>query len=324
LATPGKKRSNKCDTPDETETRRLQVLYRTLTEIQANPRLVRRETLARAPFYVSHDLTQPRRELNRDIEYWTQDRESPLICSFSKNDPIAALPILPCDTRFRNDLYCHLLEKQAIAKYVAEQLLHYYHLVFLDSGTTVFHIAFELAKSDIGHNLSVITNNLYILPLLVGKVPLKIIGGTVRKDTAYIASSPAYNIAAEETNNTKIQQSFISVTSIYNGGFYCEEALVNDKRRAVSVAQEAITFVADHSKIRIASGSGRQFISINGLKELRNDEGNPLKISIITDKYDGYCSRNDCSEVKSKEVIFNELKKFRDEGIYVNSIPIKV
>ena len=178
---------------------------------------------------------------------------------------IVSFPLILEDTELYHDMHKHLPEKEAISKYVVENYINYDDIIFLDSGSTTLQIALSLIRSPFT-DISIITNNLYILPCLSTKFKrLKVIGGWLDRKRSVLLESPAYDFGKEG-----LKKSFISLTGLSDQGVFCESRLAKNKKQAILAARELVLFVFDHSKIG-QTQTGKVFITFRELEEKRKN-----------------------------------------------------
>lgn len=134
-------------------------------------------------------------------------------------------------------------EKERIARYCVD-LISEGDVVILDSGST----SLQIAKLLNGKNLTVITNDLFIVSELVDcpTVDLLITGGEVRKATNNMISAKAM----EFFNDLYANKLFLGVEGVdpRSGLSTPDPKELGIKRKMMSSAHETIV-VADHSKI---------------------------------------------------------------------------
>lgn len=184
---------------------------------------------------------------------------------YFNDEGIVSFPLTVNDTEFLRDIERYTLEKQSIGTYIVEKMIDYGDTIFLDSGTTVLHVAMQLVQSPF-RDVIVITDNLYIVQCLSGRVKeLRLVGGSFDKQRSVLLGSPAYDFAKEG-----LKKSFISLTGLsYEKGAFCEPRLVESKRQAILASANLIVFIADHSKI--GNVVGQLFVSFEELaKENKN------------------------------------------------------
>lgn len=233
----------------KTRVRRLQKLIRILSEGYTTiPQLCeqgeRKDTIRRDVLALQ--------EVNHFIKYFN-------------DEGIVSFPLALNDTEFLRDIEKCILEKQSIGSYIVEKMIDYGDTIFLDSGTTVLHVAIQLARSPL-RDVIVITDNLYILQCLSGRVKeIRLVGGSFDKQRSVLLGSPAYNFEKEG-----LKKSFVSLTGLsYEKGIFCEPRLVESKREAILASTDLIVFIADHSKI--GNAVGQLFVSFEELaKENKN------------------------------------------------------
>jgi hypothetical protein len=122
-------------------------------------------------------------------------------------------------------------------------------------------------------------------------------------------------------SSSPIHWAFISVTGIsHDGGVYCQRALVEDKRQVIRAAQQAIVFVANHS--RIGNQSGEQFVTFDELKALIGKGDRAIAITLVTDDHINNCSLENCTNPERSRLFSAELQKLHNAGIHVITVPI--
>lgn len=169
-------------------------------------------------------------------------------------------------------------EKRAMANYAVNNFIKEDDIIFLDGGSTILEIAVSLAGSGI-NDLTVITNNLFALPCLLGRVEkLRTIAGLVDKNRSVLYDSPACDLEKEG-----FVTSFISGNELSPEGISCQRRYVKSKREIISATKSLTVFMIDHTKIRELEGE-----SVVSFEEL--DERHKEYFVITDAKAKGHCS----------------------------------
>jgi DeoR/GlpR family transcriptional regulator of sugar metabolism len=115
--------------------------------------------------------------------------------------------------------------------------------VLLDGGTTTL----EVARALIGRSLSVVTNSLPIVSLLINQpnIELTVIGGYVYPKTG-VALGP---IAVTALTSVHVRQLFVSAGGITADGLYNSNALLVETERRMIESAEEVVVVSDSGKL---------------------------------------------------------------------------
>lgn len=137
----------------------------------------------------------------------------------------------------------YLAEKEQIGK-IAANLVQDYQIIFLGPGTTCYQIAANLVQK---RNLTIVTNNLYVISLLQKSPTIKVIavGGEVN----YGRNCLVGPIAQDCLKHLHTNISFVTVDGInLDRGYTLNDFAVIDIIKTIKFNSDEMVLVADYSK----------------------------------------------------------------------------
>mgnify|MGYP001090945664 CR=1 FL=1 len=158
---------------------------------------------------------------------------------------VIALPPVISGSSIWDRLRQHTCQKLLVAE-LAMPFVEDGDVVFLGGGATVLFLAMEIAKAQI-RNLTVLTNELHLLPVLLQRIrQVKIAGGRVNKRVPLVEYSPSCFAYQQEP----INKAFLGVEGFsYEAGCVCSPVGADVQRHASLRALDLVAILADHSKV---------------------------------------------------------------------------
>lgn len=192
---------------------------------------------------LSEEYGERKETIIRDIDYWLE-----LMPQFihSDRDIVSFLPYSPTDDRLIRRFHSCLDEKMEIAKYVVGNLIHAGDRIFLYGASTAFFIARELVNQKF-HNLTIFTNNLFLLNLLNNTMSdVRIIGGRLPQNHSMIAPSPDID---HEIERAEIQKAFIGFDGVvFPDGLFTSARWAPAYKALNQHTKTLLCFLGDHTK----------------------------------------------------------------------------